>query len=66
MDCVVHGVAKSCAQRSGLDFHLQAINVVIVSGERRRDSGIDVSVLPQTPSHPGWHVTLSIVLCAIP
>ena len=36
-------------------------NVVMVSGEQRRDSAIHthVCILPQLPSHPGCHVTLS-------
>ena len=42
-------------------------NVVIVSGEQRRDSAIHihVSILPQAPSHPGCHVTLCRVPCAV-
>ena len=41
-------------------------SVVIVSGEQQRDSAIHihVSILPQTPSHPGCHITLSKVPCA--
>ena len=40
-------------------------NVVMVSGEQRRDSAIHthVCILPQLPSHPGCHVTLSRVPC---
>ena len=34
-------------------------SVVVVSGEQWRDSGINVSILPQTPSHPCWHITFS-------
>ena len=42
-------------------------NVVIVSGEQQRDSArhIHIFILPQTPLHPGCHITLSKVLCAI-
>ena len=42
-------------------------NVVIVSGERRRDSSIHihVSILPKPLSNSGCHVTLSKVPCAI-
>ena len=37
--------------------------MLTVSGEQRRDSSIYayVSILPQTPSHPGCHLTLSRV-----
>ena len=35
-------------------------NVVVVSGERWRDSALRTRLhSPQTPSHPGWHGTLS-------
>ena len=40
-------------------------NVVIVSGRQQRDSVIHVSILPQNPSHPGCHIILSGVPCAI-
>ena len=42
-------------------------NVVIVSGEQQRNSVIliHVSIFPRTPSHAGWHITLSRVPCAI-
>ena len=44
---------------------VQTINNVIVLGEMQRDSTIHihVSILPQTPSHPACHITLSRVLC---
>ena len=42
-------------------------NVVIVSGGQQRDSAIHihVSILPRLFSHPGCHITLSRVPCAI-
>ena len=42
-------------------------NVVVVSGEQRRDSAIHihVSFSPKVPSHPGCHITLSRVPYAI-
>ena len=46
---------------------LQPINsIVVVSGEQRRDSAtrIHVSILPNPPSYPGCHITLSRVPCA--
>ena len=49
-------------------FHIgvQLINnVVILSGGQQRDSIIHthVPILPKLPSHPGFHMTLSRVLC---
>ena len=42
-------------------------NMVVMSGERQKGSAIHihVSIVLQTPSHPGWHITLSRVPCAI-
>ena len=42
-------------------------NVVIVSGGQQRDSATytHVSILPKLPSHPGCHIALSTVPCAI-
>ena len=42
-------------------------HVVIFSGEQQRDTAIHihVSLLSQDPSHPGGHITLSRVPCAI-
>ena len=51
-----------------LGYSQLANNVVVVSGELRRDSATHghVSILPQTlPSHPGGHMTFSRVPCAI-
>ena len=46
---------------------VQLINNVIVSGEQQGDSAkhVLVSILPQTPSHPGCHITLSRVPSAM-
>ena len=33
-------------------------NIMIVSGEPRRDSAIDIYICTPSP-HPGWHITLS-------
>ena len=41
---------------------------MIVSGGQQRDSAIHihVSILPRLPSHPGCHIPLSGVPCALP
>ena len=66
----VHWVAKSQTQLSDQFFTFIAINsVVIVSGGQQRDSAIHIIYMypfcPTLPSHPGCHVTLSRVPCAI-
>ena len=40
-------------------------NAVIVSGEQQSNSAINrhVSILPQTLSYPGFHITLSSFMC---
>ena len=57
----------SLLKRLILYWHIVNNSVLIVSGEQRRDSAIHIHVciLPQTPSHPGCHITLSRVPCAI-
>ena len=50
------------------EFKYEPINhVVTISGGQQRDSGIhvNVSILTQIPSHPGFHITLYRVLWAM-
>ena len=41
------------------------VNFVMVSGEQQNNSVIHVSILLQSPSYPGCHITLSGVPCVI-
>ena len=62
----VHGVAKSRTRLSDWKTTSLINDVVMVSGGQHRDSaiGTHVSILPQTPLHPGCHVTVSGGPCA--
>ena len=54
-------------ESKGLSRVFSKTLVMIVSGKQQRDLviHIHVSILPQNPFHPGWHITLSRVPCAI-